>query len=72
MTVIDLFINRFRNKSVFLYTAVVVLATGYVFYLIDTVPEVPKEPRESKRTSESKKSPGRINELGEGKQETKG
>ena len=60
MTVIDRFIERFRSKSVLLYSAIILVSTGYVFYLIDTLPKVPPEPK-PKNPKEKKESKDKKN-----------
>lgn len=45
MTPVDRFINNFRDRGTLFYTTIVFVSTGYVFYLIGTVPEVPPEPK---------------------------
>lgn len=55
MTFIDKFINKFRNKGVLLYTGIILLSTGYVYFLISTLPEVPPDPKRKDKGVKSDK-----------------
>lgn len=55
MTFIDKFIHRFRNKGVLLYTGIILLSTGYVYFLISTVPPVPPDPKRKDKLVKSDK-----------------
>ena len=48
MTFIDRFLQKSKNKGVLVYSGIILAATGYVFYMISTLPEVP-DPEERRR-----------------------
>lgn len=57
MTFIDKVIHKFRNKLLLVYTGIVLAGVGYVFYLIDTLPEVPDGTnKQAKRTKQPKQT----------------
>lgn len=48
-TPIDRFINKFRRKGFWLYTAIILFSVGYLFYSISNLPTIPPEKKRKRK-----------------------